>query len=232
MFNQLNTNLDTSIKAITPEGVEFVLSPAGLPVRTIAYAIDKIIQWVILLFIYIVYELLNFSFGFWIFYLIMFLVNWFYHIIFELACKGQSIGKRAMGIRVVKSDGSPVDPGSSFIRNLLRFADSFFMLFPIAYICIASSKGFRRIGDWAGGTLVVYSSLAKNRVNNTLSRTLEKFESVTLPRPVSQNEKQLILSFARRYSLLGEARANEIASLYAPNAAYLMGAARKLSGEL
>ncbi|MCL2230546.1 MAG: RDD family protein [Treponema sp.] len=232
MSNRINTSLDPSIKAITPEGVEFVLSPAGLPVRTIAYAIDKLIQWAILLFMYIMYELLNFSFGFWIFFIVMFCVNWLYHIIFELAFKGQSIGKRTMGLRVVKNDGSPVDPASSFIRNLLRFADSFLLLFPIAYICIASSKGFRRIGDWAGGTLVVYSSLAKNRINNSLSRTLENFEPVTPPRTVSQNEKQLILNFARRYSLLGEARANEIAKIYAPSAAYLMGIARKLSGEI
>jgi len=232
MSNQINAGLDPSLKALTPEGIEFVLFPVGLPVRTIAFAIDTIIQYLIIFTIYIAFELFLFSMGFWIFFLLMFCVNWFYHVIFELAFKGQSIGKRIMGIRVVKNDGSPVDPSSSFLRNLMRFADTFFFFYPIAYICIASSKGFRRIGDWAGGTLVVYSSMAKNTVRNSLSKTLKKFEPVNPPRPISQNEKQAILMFARRYSLLGEARANEIARVYAPNAAYIMGIARKLSGEI
>jgi hypothetical protein len=58
---------------------------------------------------------------------------------------------------------------------------------------------------------------------------------------LSHEEKQAVLNFARRYPLLGESRANEIAGIYAPqlrsgendgsDAAYLLGIARGLSGE-
>jgi len=248
MSQKLYANFDTSLKAITPEGVEFVLSPVGFPVRTLAYAIDKSIQWIILIVIYFMLEVLRHSFGIWLYYLLNFLLNWFYHVFFDIFFKGQSPGKLIMGIRVIRSDGSPVDPASSFLRNLLRFADSFFCLFSIAFISIAASPGFRRIGDWASGTLVVYSSIAKNSPLNSLKTLLEKYDPITPPRPLSQQEKQAVLNFARRYPLLGEARANEIASLYVPfiknedtsnnnlsavsNAAYLMGIARKLSGEV
>ena len=252
MSRQRNTIFDPSLKALTPEGIEFVLSPVGLPVRTIAYAIDLIIQGTILLAVYIMFIFLGFTLGVWIYLLINFVVNWFYHVICELTFMGQSPGKRLMGIRVVRSDGSPVDPASSFLRNLLRFADTFFFLFHIAFISIAASCGFRRIGDWAGGTLVVYSSMAKNAVRSPLSRLLEKYEPLTPARLLSNDEKQAILNFARRYPLLGEARANEIAAIYAPylkeetgdlstlpnagsctaSAAFLMGIARKLSGEM
>ncbi|MCL2764274.1 MAG: RDD family protein [Treponema sp.] len=233
----------SDIKALTPEGIEFVLSPAGLPVRTIAYAIDKIIQYSILLAIYILFSFFRFALGIWIFFILSFCVDWFYHVIFELAFKGQSPGKRFMGIRTIRSDGAPVDPASSFLRNLLRFADTFFFLFHIAFISIASSRGFRRIGDWAGGTLVVYSSIAKNTPRNSLNRFLEKYEPCAASGSISQDEKLAILDFARRYPLLGEARANEIAAIYIPHlkngntslnnlsgAAYLLGIARKLSG--
>jgi uncharacterized RDD family membrane protein YckC len=246
-MQQQNALFDSSLKALTPEGIEFVLFPAGLPVRTLAYAIDKIIQWIIILVSTTTIVFLRDSVGYWFALILNFVVDWFYHVVCELAFRGQSLGKRITGIRVVKSDGSPVDPASSFLRNLLRFADTFFFCFPIAFISIAASRGFRRIGDWAGGTLVVYSSMAKDNPRNSLSLILEKYEPITVARPLSNDEKQAILNFARRYPLLGEARANEIAGIYAPylkdddcalpdaalpNAAFLLGIARKLSGEI
>jgi len=244
MSRQENANIEPLIKVLTPEGIEFVLSPAGLPVRTISYAIDIMIQWVIIIIMFIVFESFGFGVRSWFFLIMNFIINWFYHVIFELAFKGQSIGKRIMGIRVVKNDGSPIDPASSFIRNLLRFADTFNSIFYIAFISIAVSSGFRRLGDWAGGTLVVYSSMAKAAPHSFQNRFLEKYDIVNPNRLLSSDEKQAILNFARRYHLLGEARANEIADIYAPcikdddsdesglsNAAFLIGIARKLSGE-
>lgn len=239
---QKNRRFDTSLSALTPEGVEFTLSPAGLPVRTLAYSIDKIIQWVILLVISLSVEFLRGNMGIWLALILNFCVDWFYHVIFELAFLGQSPGKRLSGIRVVRSTGAPVDPASSFLRNLLRFADTFYFFFPIAFITIAASKGFRRVGDWAGGTLVVYTSMARNYPRTAMNLLLSKYDPVDTPVLLSYDEKQAVLDFARRYPLLGEARANEIAGIYAPflrndkgnlsNAAFLLGIARKLSGEV
>ena len=237
------TSLDSSLKAITPEGIEFILFPAGFPVRTLSYTIDKIIQGLLLLIIYITLLFSGFAFGVWIYYLLNFIIDWFYHVICELAFNGQTPGKRLTGIRVIKSDGSPVDPASSFLRNLLRFADTFLSLFHIAFISIAASGGFRRTGDWAGGTLVVYTSIVKNKNSYSPGKLPFKTESVNLRTDsLSFAEKQAILDFARRYPLLGEARADEIASLYAPylkdencglsDSAFILAAAKKLSGEM
>ena len=246
--NQWSDSLDASLKALTPEGIEFVLSPAGFSVRTFAYAIDKTIQWFVLTVIFLLFIIfLNNFIGIWIVLIFNFIIEWFYHVFFELFFRGQSPGKKLMGIRVVKNDGSPVDPASSFLRNLLRFADTFFNLFHVSFICIAASRGFRRIGDWAGGTLVVYSLIEKNISRSISGNYFKKFDrldhAAKLPsRALSCAEKQAVLNFARRYPLLGEARANEIAGIYAPlikeendnlsDAAYLMGIARKLSGEI
>jgi len=219
-----------------------VLSPAGLPVRAASYAIDKIIQWLILFAVSLAYVFIANTFGIWLLFLLNFAVDWFYHVICELAFKGQSPGKRMMGIRVVKSDGSPVDPASSFLRNLLRFADTFFALFHIAFISMSVSGGFRRIGDWAGNTLVVYTSTVKNSMRGNLISNLERYDPIAPEKTFSSEEKQAIIDFARRYHLFGEARANEIAGAYASHlkdknsnisgAACIMGIARNLSGEL
>jgi uncharacterized RDD family membrane protein YckC len=246
-----NRRFDPSLEAITPEGVKFILVPAGLPVRTLAYAIDKVAQWIILLAIYITSTYLKYTIGIWIILILNFCVDWFYHVICELTFRGQSLGKRLTGIRVVRSDGAPVDPASSFMRNLLRFADTFFFFFPIALISITASSGFRRLGDWAGGTLVVYSQTSI-RFTRNVTDLLAKYEPVIPLPPLSYDEKQAILNFARRYPLFGESRANEIAGIYAPllaaqsmrndghggypmdgrnSAAYLLGIARSLSGE-
>jgi uncharacterized RDD family membrane protein YckC len=237
----INNNLfDTSLEALTPEGVKFIFSPAGIPVRTLAYAIDKTTQWFILIVIFTLANFLRFSTGMWIFLLLSFLVEWFYHVICELSFHGQSLGKRMTGIRVIRSDGSPVDPASSFLRNLLRFADTFFFLFHIAFISMSASRGFRRLGDWAGGTLVVYSQ-SITRFQQNVSGLLANYDPVIPPYPLSYDEKQAILGFSRRYLLLGESRANEIAGIYAPylkdnnggisDSAFLLGIARNLSGE-
>ena len=247
MSRRFYFKFDSSIKALTPEGIEYILSPAGFPVRTLAYSIDKSIQWVILFMVYLTVELLRYDTGVWLVLILNFCVDWFYHVIFELVFKGQSPGKRLTGIRVVKSNGAPVDPASSFLRNLLRFADTFLFLFMIAFVSITASKGFKRVGDWAGGTLVVYTSMARSYPRTALKTLLSRYEPIDPPFVLSWEEKQTILDFARRYPLLGEARANEIAGIYTPylrasintqndsnlsNAAYLLGIARKLSGEI
>jgi uncharacterized RDD family membrane protein YckC len=244
---QKNTRFDTSLEALTPEGVKFLFIPAGLPVRTLAYSIDQFIQMMIFITISMLFVYLRHSIGYWVFLLLIFCIDWFYHVICELAFRGQSPGKRLTGIRVIRSDGAPVDPASSFIRNLLRFADTLFGLYSIALISITASTGFRRVGDWAGGTLVVYSQTATKFPRN-LSNFLAKYDPINPPYTLSHDEKQTILSFARRYPLLGESRANEIAGTYAPrlrssqitkdgnqtgitDSVYLLGIARFLSGE-
>ncbi|MDR1421076.1 MAG: RDD family protein [Treponema sp.] len=208
---------DSVLGVQTPEGVEFALFPAGLPVRACAWAIDTAIQWIFIIAVLVIAEFVGDFAGYWFFLLMIFGIDWFYHVICDILFGGQSPGKKIMGIRVVQSGGSPVNPGASFLRNLLRFADTFMFFCPIAFITMAASPGFRRIGDWAAGTLVVYTShslapprrrLGGRSLSDSWFRDLAP---VLPPRPLSGEEKQAVVMFARGYPLLGEARACEIA---------------------
>ncbi|MDR1279045.1 MAG: RDD family protein [Treponema sp.] len=230
---------DSSLGVLTPEGIEFALFPAGLPIRTCAWGIDKLLQWAILVVFFIAAGFMGDAGGRWVALILMFCVEWFYHCICELLFRGQSLGKRIMGIRVVRDDGSPVNPGASFLRNLLRFADTFLFLCPIALISMMVSPGFRRLGDWAAGTLVVYTAKSLSPPRRSAAFPAGNFPPPLSIPSLSYEEKQAILMFARRYPLLGAARADDISRPYAQAleaggavpSAYLLGLARKFTGE-
>ena len=234
-----HSRADTVLGMQTPEGIEYVLYPAGIIMRACAWAIDSLIQGLFLLIMVITAGILTDLLGFWFILILIFALDWFYHTAFEVFWRGQSPGKRLMGMRVVKGDGSPVNPGASFLRNLLRFADTFMFLYLIAFICMLVSPGFRRLGDWVADTLVVYTENARShgRFTSPVLRGsgmpwLANIPMVSPSRKLDYEEKQAILMFARRYPLLGKARADEIAGIWAgkPDTEALLGIAHTLSG--
>jgi len=76
-----------------------------------------------------------------------------YGILFE-TWRGQTIGKIALDIIVVKTDGLPCDFISAVIRNLLRILDviGFWLL---GFIIMVVSDRRQRIGDHVANTMVV-----------------------------------------------------------------------------
>ncbi|MDR0389046.1 MAG: RDD family protein [Spirochaetaceae bacterium] len=232
-------NQDTSFSVLTPEGIEFVLYPAGLLIRLTAYGLDSVIQFFLFLAVELGVSILARITGVWLMLLILFLTSWFYHVFCELMFRGQSVGKRILGLRVVQSDGSPVGPGSSLLRNLLRFADTFMFLYYIMLFSVSLSPGFRRLGDWVADTLVVYTANAQAPARRAGLAWIGHFKKISPGRNLSYEEKQAILSFAGRYPLLGPDRAEELARIYVPSlsgrveenaAEYLLGIAHTLSG--
>ncbi|MDR0599796.1 MAG: RDD family protein [Treponema sp.] len=233
---------DTAIRSQTPEGIAYDLYPAGILIRSCAYGIDTAFQWTLLAVLTILHWLiLNRMMGFWFIMLAWFALEWFYHVFWEQLFRGQSPGKRFMGIRVISVDGSPVNFGSSLIRNLLRFVDGFMGLFLIGFITVNVSPGFRRLGDWAAGALVIHTWQSQAPDRREPLSWLARIPPAVPGRALSYEEKQGILMFARRYPLLGPARAGEIARPLAASlgawdadagkaapAEYLLGIARTL----
>jgi uncharacterized RDD family membrane protein YckC len=89
---------------------------------------------------------------------ILFGVALAYFIVME-ATTGQTLGKMAMKLKVVKTDGAKVDWQASIIRNLLRLIDGFFF-YLVGAIVIWVSKSKQRLGDMAAKTIVVSSKTA------------------------------------------------------------------------
>jgi uncharacterized RDD family membrane protein YckC len=70
----------------------------------------------------------------------------------ELFSRGQTVGKRMSGIRVVRLDGFALDPGGILVRNIFRVIDHF----PPLWLVPLVTKKSQRLGDLVAGTVVVF----------------------------------------------------------------------------
>jgi len=111
---------------------------------------------------------------------ILWLILPFYPLVCELTMNGQSIGKKALGIRVINESGGNASVGQFVIRWLLRVSDLlaiyvlliiiatkgsvlsegpeilfFFGLIITDILCVIISKKSQRLGDLAAGTLMI-----------------------------------------------------------------------------
>jgi uncharacterized RDD family membrane protein YckC len=92
--------------------------------------------------------------------LLMATVLWIVYMTWMEGKKGDTIGKRARGLRVVMEDGEPVHPEAALTRNLMRFLDAFPYVVPyvVGAYAISNSPKMQRFGDRVAETMVVISS--------------------------------------------------------------------------
>ncbi len=200
--------LDNRYLVETPEGIELVLRPAGLLPRAIAFAIDLLLRGLILIALLLSLSALG-MFGFGLGAIVLFLVQWWYMVLFEVLNQGRTPGKQWMGLRVVHDDGTPVGWAASLTRNLLRAVD----LLPFGYMLGALSclwhPSFKRLGDLAAGTLVVYREKPRARPE------LPSAAPAAAPFALHTDERQALIAFAERHDSLSQARRQELAQLLA-----------------
>jgi len=157
--------MPAELKIITPENVVINFRLAGLFSRGQAFMLDLTYQFFIFLlstallntlfsnfFKYQIVEALTIGCNFFIF--------WGYHIFFEVFYDGQTLGKKAAGIRVVTLNGQKVSFFQSAARNLLRIADFLPVFFPAGIITMICSNFHQRLGDIFSKTIVVMDTFS------------------------------------------------------------------------
>lgn len=79
----------------------------------------------------------------------------FYHLVCEVFFNGQSLGKKARHIKVIRLDGTRPSLGDYLLRWLLRIVDTGIFSGLIAIVTILANGRGQRLGDLAAGTSVV-----------------------------------------------------------------------------
>jgi uncharacterized RDD family membrane protein YckC len=203
--------LDTVVTAETPEGILLELRPAGLSARFFAFLIDALIRMGITYSLFIGVTMAQMGgFGFAILLIVMFLMEWFYPVFFELSRTGSTPGKRVYGLRVVMDNGLPITPGASITRNLLRVADFLPAMFGFGIVSILLRKDCKRLGDIAASTLVVHDVRAAPKIE------LQQVEPIAPARPLSPEDQAAVIALAARAPTLTGERLDELAALAAP----------------
>lgn len=118
----------------------------------------------------------------------VFLIVWGYFMFFETIWNGQTPGKKLVGIRVVREGGQPVDFVCAAARNLMRYLDFMPGMYTVGLISIFVSPRYKRLGDYAAGTIVV-----KER----------RPQLVEIRRPAATEEKPVRASLFELHSISG-----------------------------
>ncbi|MCX6345210.1 MAG: RDD family protein [Armatimonadetes bacterium] len=153
------------ITIMTPEQVEVKFELAGIGSRAIAMIVDTLWQTLVFIALYFLLFIVGVSsivgsssppmWLFAVFAIIVFVITSGYFLYFEATKNGQTPGKKAAGIRVVRDTGHPIDFRSALLRNVMRIVDFLPGSYGVAIISVFLSNEYRRLGDYVAGTLVV-----------------------------------------------------------------------------
>ncbi|MCL2590017.1 MAG: RDD family protein [Betaproteobacteria bacterium] len=217
--------LDTVRTIETPEGVSIRLRLAGPAPRALAWLLDFLIRNVAWGAIATPFLSPLGDFGFGIYLICTFLIEWFYPVLFEVYSHGATPGKKALGLAVLQDDGVPVSWSASVTRNLLRVVDLLPLLYAFGLCSMFLNRDFKRLGDIVAKTIVVHRDKPK------LPQKLPPGHALPLPIWLSSSEQQLIVAFAARIPRLTPDRAKELAQILDPekNNAHVPGATPAMS---
>src|SRR5574337_500019 len=177
--------IDTIREIETPEGISLRLRAAGALPRAQAWTLDLLL-------------------------LLIFALMWAYSVVCEVWWNGQTPGKRALGLRVVNADGTPVTWLPSVVRNLLRAVDLLPGVYGVGLASTLIDPGARRLGDIVAGTLVVHvDELPAGQQVPTMA-------AMALPVILATDEQAALVEFAERAGQLTVQRQEELANLLTP----------------
>lgn len=213
--------LESNHQVLTPEYVEFDFVLAGLFSRFLAWVLDTLITVGIAVGVMIALSAAMFAFpGFAsaLGFIVWFLVDWGYAIFLESVWSGQTVGKRAMGLRVIQESGVRIGFLHAALRNLARPIDRLPFLYAVGGTAALFSESQQRLGDMLAGTIVVRD----RRLKIPASIARPDGETTLLDDPLfrarvaklTAEEEALIFSAALRREELGmEARLSLFAAL-------------------
>lgn len=203
------SRLDTLRSIEAPEGVELSLRVASPWPRALAWLLDVLAILLVLTALSVPLALFGAA-GVGLGTIAFFLLSWGWDVAWEVYGGGATPGKRALRLKVVRDDGTPVGWTQAVLRNLLRPADIMPGTYGFGLASALMSADFQRLGDRVAGTLVVYRDLVPK------AAALPKASVVTPPVALSIEEQAALIDFAARAKAWEPERRAEIAERLFP----------------
>jgi uncharacterized RDD family membrane protein YckC len=142
----------------TPEGISFSIPLAGPVSRFLAWTVDAA---AILAAGALVRQILNQvghlnqAFAQTTYVIAYFVISIGYGIMLEWFWRGQTLGKRVLGLRVMDEQALRLEFSQIVVRNLLRFVDTLPLAYMVGGLACFASRHCQRLGDLAANTVVV-----------------------------------------------------------------------------
>ncbi len=204
-----------TIEINTAQKVTIQYELASLSNRAVAYLVD----WLVLGGVLTVLTILgdefthsNTSYNLFL-YVIIAPIIFLYTLVLEVLLDGQTIGKKALGIKIVKLNGDTPSIYDYVMRWLFRFVDIMLSLGAIAALLINSSPKKQRLGGLLSGTTVIRTSSTRTfTLNDILNISTIDTYTPTYLEVRKFNEKEMlfikkVLERERRYPNLSHKKA-------------------------
>lgn len=202
--------LDTTRRVATPEGIELTLRLAGPVPRALAWSVDFLLRAAAVLLVSMLASRFGTA-GVGVILIFAFFVEWLLPAWFETVWHGQTPGKRLFRLAVLNDDGTPVRWPAAMTRNLLRAADFLPFLYGVGLLCMLMNRDFKRLGDLAAGTVVVYQAEKAEA-----AREIPRVPAVPPPLSLTPEEQRAVLDLAERSTTFTRERFEELAELPTP----------------
>ena len=128
--------------------------------------------------------------------IVTFCILWGYYFAFEWRWDGQTPGKRALGLRVLHTDGSPLTMWGALVRNLLRIFDFLPGFYGAGALIALLGPNNRRAGDLVANTIVARQNHDATRQVLGIGQAADAFlssaqnplpDSLAAPTPVADS---------------------------------------------
>ncbi|MBN8677305.1 MAG: RDD family protein [Chitinophagales bacterium] len=189
--------MSKTIEIRTTQNVTIEYELAGLRERAVAWVLDSAIvgfaYYLILLLLLLLFPNMDDMWGMFVG-IMLFLAYFLYHICFEILRRGQSPGKIAMNIKVVRLDGKDPEWSDVTLRALLQLVDSIFCLGLVGGLLIKTTAKAQRLGDMAANTTLIklQSGLHAFRLNDILNISSLQNYTPVYPQVRNLSEKDMI----------------------------------------
>jgi uncharacterized RDD family membrane protein YckC len=164
-----------TIEINTAQNVKIDYELAGIRHRVFAFLIDFLLMCALLILVVALFDLVFININQLVIELLAFLILSFYSIFNEIMFKGQSLGKKALGIKIIKTNGAELEFYDIFCRWSTRLVDIYLSLGGIAFFLISINKNGQRIGDIIAGTCVIKTTNTYQFSLNDIEKLNQRF---------------------------------------------------------